>query len=170
MISLFFNLGILCLATLFYFLQLDKIVSSRQREQRFLTNIVFGLIILDGIVTLLGQSFGYWQGNFVLCREGNFIGNLLLSSNPTYFVSALVGYACFDVYLIRKIRSYTIANLLGFAIIIGHISGIVSWINRWIFIFATSISHTFYFTTQTLMNCVVSAIVFLIIYQRKSKK
>jgi len=82
-------------------------------------------ILLDGVVTLLGQSEGYWTGQSSP-NERSAIGYVLLEYSPIVFFTGIILYAgiqSFFVLVIPRIFSLVLAVTM----IVGHSEAAFTW-------------------------------------------
>jgi len=85
------------------------------------------VVVLDGLLTLWGQPFGYWaktEGP----NEANIIGNYLLHINPYLFFYALLIPYFFSLCILLKHSPFLIRCILFSAIGIHHGGGFVYWV------------------------------------------
>jgi hypothetical protein len=85
--------------------------------------------ILDGALTLQGQSHEYWEGRFDLAEEMNPLGLWPLQRGPSVFAIALLCWItvfCLGIVLLPE----NLARPLAFAVQLGHSLGAASWLTR----------------------------------------
>ena len=96
-------------------------------------------ILLDGVLTLVGQPDGYWT-NQSSPNERSAIGYFVLEYSPVAFIAGLVLYAgilSFFALIIPRIVSLTISITM----IVGHSEAAFTWIDKFGF---TEWSHILY--------------------------
>ena len=84
------------------------------------------LWLLDVIVTLIGQSGGYWAGDFAEAKELNPLFFWFLSKGPEVFVVATVAYIFILIVILFLIPS-RIAIMTTYIASIVHMVGVASW-------------------------------------------
>jgi hypothetical protein len=85
--------------------------------------------LLDGVLTLLGQSDAYWNGQYEQARELNPLGLWPLQQHPALFAAALLGWVGVFGTAIFCLPS-NLARPLAFAVQFGHTLGAASWLVR----------------------------------------
>lgn len=102
-------------------------------------NRIFGLClpplligILDGSITLLGQSKEYWAGNYSLAQEGNptFYGMMIIS--PWAAVALFAIWIGLFVGLILLLPD-TLALIVSIAVTFSHAVGAATWLYFYFF-------------------------------------
>src|ERR1700730_9226914 len=85
--------------------------------------------LLDGGLTLHGQSGAYWEGQYDQAEEMNPIGLWPLQQGPGVFILAL---CCWIVVFCTAIVAIAenLARPLAFAVQLGHSLGAASWLIR----------------------------------------
>src|SRR4051794_14546957 len=84
------------------------------------------LAVLDGLLTLLGQSRAYWAGDHSQVVEGTPGFYILLTHGPAAFVAGQAGWVLAFVGLILLLPpTLALAVCLGFTL--GHAIGAYSW-------------------------------------------
>jgi hypothetical protein len=83
--------------------------------------------LLDGTLTLAGQSTDYWAGHYAAVNELSPTFNHLLAYHPLAFVAGLAGWIALFVCLILLLPQ-TLALTAGIAIAMAHTAGACSWI------------------------------------------
>lgn len=84
------------------------------------------LWLFDLIATLVGQSPGYWAGNFSEAKELNPIFFWFLSKGPDVFIVATVAYI-FLLVVILFLIPLRIAIITAYIASIAHVIGVASW-------------------------------------------
>ncbi len=85
------------------------------------------LAIVDGTLTLAGQSASYWAGNYGQVNEISPTFNHLLSYHPLAFAAGLLGWIvvlCGMILLMPQ----TLALTTSIAVTVGHTWGAMSWL------------------------------------------
>ena len=91
----------------------------------FLIPCIF-LWLLDVILTLAGQSWEYWAGNFSDAKELNPLFLWFLSNGPDVFLVATVAYI-FLLVVILLLVPFRIAIMTAYIASIAHLIGAASW-------------------------------------------
>ncbi len=87
------------------------------------------LCLLDGGLTLQGQSDAYWDGQYEQAREFNPLGLWPLQQHPLLFLAALLCWGlafCASILYLPE----NLARPLSFAVQFGHTLGAASWVVR----------------------------------------
>ena len=87
------------------------------------------LAVLDGSVTLIGQSEAYWAGDHSKVLEGTPGFRILLTYGPAAYVLGLMAWVLAFVGMILMLPS-TLALAICLQFTLGHTIGAFSWINR----------------------------------------
>jgi hypothetical protein len=85
--------------------------------------------VLDGCLTLRGQSAEYWSGDFRLAEELNPLGLWALERHPIVFAIVLccwIGVFAASILFLPT----NLAMLVSFAVQMGHTLGASSWVIR----------------------------------------
>jgi hypothetical protein len=85
--------------------------------------------LLDGCLTLRGQSEEYWSGNYRLAEELNPLGLWALEKHPLVFAAVLLGWIGFFSVCILALPK-NLAMVFSFLIQMGHTLGSCSWAIR----------------------------------------
>ncbi len=85
------------------------------------------LCLLDGTLTLLGQSAEYWAGNYSQANEGSPSFNSMLNLSPWAAVALMAVWIGVFVGIILLL-SDTLALIVSIAVTLGHTVGAASWI------------------------------------------
>ena len=83
--------------------------------------------ILDGAVTLLGQSVEYWSGDYVRVNEASPTFNHLLQIHPAVYVFGILVWAVVFVGIILLLPD-TLALIVSIAVTFGHTVGAATWL------------------------------------------
>lgn len=81
--------------------------------------------LVDGIVTLWGQSPGYWART-ILVNEADPLGRLVLILSPHTFTIGLIVWAVLLALLARRLPPW-LAYPFWMAFFVGHLAGAASW-------------------------------------------
>ncbi len=87
------------------------------------------MALVDLALTLLGQTSGYWAGDYGAVLETNPAARLLLEIHPVALVVAFVPYLATMVVLILRLRSDA-ARALALVFTLGHAFGASTWLLR----------------------------------------
>jgi hypothetical protein len=87
------------------------------------------LCLLDGGLTLLGQSDFYWSGKFHEALEWNPLALWILRQHPLLFTLGLILWMAIFCTLIVSLPS-NLARLLAFSVQLGHTVGAATWLTR----------------------------------------
>ncbi len=85
--------------------------------------------LLDGGLTLHGQSHAYWQGQFDQAEELNPFGLWPLRQSPLVFVFVMFCWMSIFCAALVSLPEH-LARLLAFAVQVGHSFGAASWLAR----------------------------------------
>jgi hypothetical protein len=85
------------------------------------------LAILDGALTLTGQSADYWAGNYGNVNEMSPTFNHLLSYHPLAFAAGWLGWVVVFCGLILLLPQ-TLALTTSIAVTVGHVLGSMTWL------------------------------------------
>ena len=85
------------------------------------------LFMLDCILTLQGQSFQYWAGDYSSVNEGSPTFNHLLHIHPSAFLAGMTIWALVFVGIIILMPD-TLALICSIAVALGHTVGAASWL------------------------------------------
>lgn len=86
-----------------------------------------GLFATDAALTAIGQTAGYWSGQYHLVVEGNPIAKPILAISPWLFLGLSFVWACLVATLI-VFWNHRISNVIALLIAFGHSLGAASWI------------------------------------------
>jgi len=103
-----------------------KISRSNFNERKILSNVALLIILIDCLVTLIGQPRIYWF-NFLNPDEGSVLGAILLKTHPLLFTIVLIIYAFLINFLIRFFF-WNLSRVLFLLVFLGHGMAIYSWI------------------------------------------
>jgi hypothetical protein len=87
------------------------------------------LAVLDGSVTLIGQSNAYWSGDHSQVLEGTPGFRTLLTYGPAAYIAGLTLWVLAFVGMILLLPS-TLALAVCIMFTLGHTLGAFSWLNR----------------------------------------
>jgi hypothetical protein len=99
------------------------------RQRLWLSVPPLTLCVVDGILTLAGQSAAYWAGDRSVVHELNPIARLLLAIDPWAFGLGMLGWALAFTALIAGMPQRW-ALILAFALTVSHSIGACSWLVR----------------------------------------
>ncbi|RIK81889.1 MAG: hypothetical protein DCC67_07790 [Planctomycetota bacterium] len=91
------------------------------------------LAVLDGALTLAGQSEAYWAGDYRQVNEMSPTFHHLLTSHPLAFAVGFAAWMAVFVGLILLLPA-TLALLVAIAVTFGHTAGAATWL-LWRFYF-----------------------------------
>lgn len=97
-----------------------------QRRKIWLCVPPFALCMLDQSITLYGQSFNYWKGNYSVANEVNPWFNWLLRQHPLAFEAGIIAWiVVFSVVILALPRRASMT--ISMAIVLGHTWGTATW-------------------------------------------
>ena len=85
--------------------------------------------LLDGGLTLQGQSDAYWAGHYEQANEANPLGLWPLQGHPLLFVAVLLCWVLVFCTAIFRLPA-NLALPLSFAVQFGHTIGVATWLVR----------------------------------------
>ncbi len=102
------------------------------KPQRYWLLLPFWVLaILDHLLTVIGQSDRYWQGNYHEASENNPLSIQLLFQSPLVFLTVFVaGYLVIGFIILRV--SCRVSSALVLSFVVGHAWGASSWFHVWI--------------------------------------
>lgn len=102
-------------------------------RQRFLGLCLppLAFTVLDGLLTLAGQSAEYWGGAYTRVNEASPTFHHLLAAHPLAFAGGLLSWMAVFVGIILLLPD-TLALVVSIAVTLGHTVGATSWV-RWQF-------------------------------------
>jgi hypothetical protein len=83
--------------------------------------------VLDGSLTLIGQSAEYWAGAYARVNESSPTFNHLLAAHPLAFAAGLLGWMAVFVGIILLLPD-TFALVVSIAVTLGHAVGAATWV------------------------------------------
>src|SRR5262245_24726435 len=99
------------------------------RQRLWLCLPITTVCLLDGTLTLGGQSPAYWNGDYTSALEFNPVGSYFLQWSPLAFVLALGSWLVLVTAGVLWLPKRW-AVLFTFGVVFGHALGVATWLVR----------------------------------------
>jgi hypothetical protein len=97
------------------------------------------LAVLDGTLTLAGQSAEYWGGEYAEVNEGSPTFRYLLGVHPLAYAGGMATWMAVFVGLILLLPD-TLALIVSIAVTFGHTGGAAAWL-VWVFAYGYQVAN-----------------------------
>lgn len=100
---------------------------TRARVRDFLVTTALAMLMLDVVVTLVGQPIAYWMGRYELAEEYNPLGHAALATHPLVFLAMMTAWAA-AVVVVGRHLPFRFAIPVAALVTGGHAFGAASWV------------------------------------------
>lgn len=102
-------------------------MTQERKNRLWLAVPAICLILLDAVLTLLGQGVDYWAGDYYFAREYAPHAKYLLQQSPIWFMFGIFFYILLIIFVLTTI-SIRWSKIFSLALIMGHTWGASSWL------------------------------------------